>query len=142
MSVCTRKDVTCLVTSLDDTLLVSGSKDATVKVWDVCSLQCVRTLTHKGAITNILLMPTPPDLLNNERRQDLPVIAPFKRHLQKDSNVDSQDTARTVSIRIRRRKERPVEDSYRAPAKKQMSHCINKDVYEFALAQIFNNPAT
>ena len=45
------KDVTCLVTSLDDTLLVSGSKDATVKVWDVCSLQCVRTLTHKGGLS-------------------------------------------------------------------------------------------
>ena len=57
-----------------------------------------------GAITNILLVPTPPDLLNNDKRQDMPIIAPFKRHLQKDSSCDSQNSTETVSIHIRRRK--------------------------------------
>ena len=57
--------MTCLVTSLDDTLLVSGSKDASVKIWDICSLQCVRTLTHKGELVlclvcNVVVLPVRP----------------------------------------------------------------------------------
>ncbi|KAL1433791.1 hypothetical protein MTO96_012320 [Rhipicephalus appendiculatus] len=41
--------VTCLATSLDGQLLVSGSEDCTARVWDVASKQCIHVLHHKGA---------------------------------------------------------------------------------------------
>ena len=44
------KQVTCLSVSLDGTKLASGSHDCTVKIFDVFSGQCVRTLNHKGEI--------------------------------------------------------------------------------------------
>ncbi len=41
--------MTCLCVSLDASLLVSGSDDCSVKIWDVQGRQCVRTIPHKGA---------------------------------------------------------------------------------------------
>ncbi|KAJ8305718.1 hypothetical protein KUTeg_016263 [Tegillarca granosa] len=41
------KKVSCLSLSFDGTQLVSGSHDNTVKVWDVYSGQCIKTLSHK-----------------------------------------------------------------------------------------------
>lgn len=44
----TRNQVTCLSVSTDGSVLLSGSHDETVRVWDVQSKQCIRTLTLKG----------------------------------------------------------------------------------------------
>ena len=46
------KQVTCLSISMDGTKLVSGSHDCTVKIFDVFSGQCVRTLNHKGEVSS------------------------------------------------------------------------------------------
>ena len=43
-----RKQVTCLCVSMDGTALVSGSHDFDVRVWDISSRQCIRTIPHKG----------------------------------------------------------------------------------------------
>ncbi|XP_077390794.1 WD repeat-containing protein 18 isoform X1 [Festucalex cinctus] len=56
-----RKMVTCLSVSMDGTLLVSGSHDESVRVWDVQSKQCVRCFAHKGA-------PSRPSAPNNRSR--------------------------------------------------------------------------
>ena len=42
------KQVTCLSVSTDGCQLLSGSHDTTVKLWDIPSRQCLRTLQHKG----------------------------------------------------------------------------------------------
>ncbi|MBN3284727.1 WDR18 protein, partial [Polyodon spathula] len=42
-----RNLVTCLSVSMDGTLLLSGSHDETVRLWDIQSKQCVRTVNHK-----------------------------------------------------------------------------------------------
>ncbi|XP_077496503.1 WD repeat-containing protein 18 [Amblyomma americanum] len=80
--------VTCLSVSLDGQLLVSGSDDCTARVWDVASRQCIHTLHHKGAVNNVLVVPTPLVLTS---MQPLPPTLPlgiFKRTTQaaKDEN--------------------------------------------------------
>ncbi|XP_051259269.1 WD repeat-containing protein 18 isoform X2 [Dicentrarchus labrax] len=47
-----RNLVTCLSVSMDGTLLLSGSHDETVRLWDVQSKQSIRCLTHKGLFTS------------------------------------------------------------------------------------------
>lgn len=40
--------MTCLSVSTDGSLLLSGSHDETVRLWDIQSKQCLRTVNHKG----------------------------------------------------------------------------------------------
>ncbi|KAK3576318.1 hypothetical protein CHS0354_034010 [Potamilus streckersoni] len=74
------KQVCCLSVSLDGTKLASGSHDCSVKIWDVFSGQSIRTLSHKGAVSNILLVPTPPSIANPDLKPAIS-IKPFQRHL-------------------------------------------------------------
>jgi WD40 repeat protein len=48
LSACPRNQVTCLSVSTDGSVLLSGSHDETVRLWDVQSKQCIRTVTLKG----------------------------------------------------------------------------------------------
>lgn len=43
-----RNLVTCLSVSMDGTVLLSGSNDETVRMWDVQSKQCIWTINHRG----------------------------------------------------------------------------------------------
>lgn len=43
-----RNQVTCLSVSTDGSVLLSGSHDETVRLWDTQSKQCIRTVTLKG----------------------------------------------------------------------------------------------
>ena len=36
--------------SMDGSTLVSGSHDFNVKIWDISSRQCVRTIPHRGSV--------------------------------------------------------------------------------------------
>ena len=40
--------VTCLSLSLDGLTLASGSQDASVRLWNTASRQCIRTIHHTG----------------------------------------------------------------------------------------------
>lgn len=40
--------MTCLSVSTDGSVLLSGSHDESVRLWDVKSKQCLRTVTLKG----------------------------------------------------------------------------------------------
>ncbi|XP_071118662.1 WD repeat-containing protein 18-like [Haliotis cracherodii] len=86
------KQVTCLSVSMDGTRLVSGSHDASVRIWDVFSGQCVRTLAHKDVITNVFLTQTPRGVALPDSRPQLP-LQHFKRHLvstQADDTVSDK----------------------------------------------------
>uniref|UniRef100_A0A131YJS2 Pre-rRNA-processing protein IPI3 n=1 Tax=Rhipicephalus appendiculatus TaxID=34631 RepID=A0A131YJS2_RHIAP len=80
--------VTCLATSLDGQLLVSGSEDCTARVWDVASKQCIHVLHHKGAVTNALVMLTPATLTFMRPSPPTLPLGVFKRTTQaaKDPN--------------------------------------------------------
>lgn len=45
--------MTCLSVSTDGSLLLSGSHDETVRLWDIQSKQCLKTMNHKGR--NVLI---------------------------------------------------------------------------------------
>lgn len=51
--------VTCLSTSFDASALASSSEDGDACIWDLRSRQVIRTLPHKGAVTNLAFVFAP-----------------------------------------------------------------------------------
>ena len=75
--------IVCLATSQTGTRLVSGGKDGRVVVWDVASRQVLKIFNrHKGTITNVLVVPRPPDLFGGGGGRQLPVMAALQRTSQ------------------------------------------------------------
>ena len=85
-----QKRVTCLSVSASGQLLVSGSDDSTVKIWNTSTGQCLRTLLHKGPVTNAFIVPFPQSFLSSKynRTNSPALIKPFEKQLKTD-NVDS-----------------------------------------------------
>lgn len=75
-----RNLVTCLSVSMDGTLLLSGSHDETVRLWDIQSKQSIRCLTHKGPVTNAVIMLAPANMFLPDSRPTIP-LPRFSRHL-------------------------------------------------------------
>ncbi|XP_041646353.1 WD repeat-containing protein 18 [Cheilinus undulatus] len=75
-----RNLVTCLSVSMDGTLLLSGSHDETIRLWDIQSKQSIRCLAHKGPVTNAIIMPAPANMFLPDSRPALP-LPRFGRHL-------------------------------------------------------------
>ncbi|KAF6210768.1 hypothetical protein GE061_013879 [Apolygus lucorum] len=48
------KQVSCIAISTDSMYLFSGSHDETIRVWHIESHQCVRKLSQRGAVTNLM----------------------------------------------------------------------------------------
>ncbi|XP_013403336.1 WD repeat-containing protein 18 [Lingula anatina] len=94
------KQVTCLSVNMDSSLLVSGSHDCSVKLWDIQSRQCIRTLAHKGPVTNLVISPTPPGVSSSEWKTSLP-LQQFKRQL---FTAEDQAEDQTLHIKIKRSK--------------------------------------
>ncbi|XP_070765382.1 WD repeat-containing protein 18 isoform X2 [Enoplosus armatus] len=75
-----RNLVTCLSVSMDGTLLLSGSHDEMVRLWDVQSKQSIRCLAHKGPVTNAVIMAAPANMFLPDSRPAIP-LPRFSRHL-------------------------------------------------------------
>ncbi|XP_026200706.1 WD repeat-containing protein 18 [Anabas testudineus] len=75
-----RNLVSCLSVSMDGTLLLSGSHDETVRLWDTNSKQSIRCLAHKGPVTNAVIMPAPANMFLPDSRPSVP-LPRFSRHL-------------------------------------------------------------
>ncbi|XP_010633263.1 WD repeat-containing protein 18 isoform X1 [Fukomys damarensis] len=75
-----RNQVTCLSVSSDGSVLLSGSHDETVRLWDVQSKQCIRTVTLKGPVTNAAIVLAPVSMLSSDFRPSLP-LPHFNKHL-------------------------------------------------------------
>ncbi|ELT93327.1 hypothetical protein CAPTEDRAFT_176002 [Capitella teleta] len=98
------KKVLCLAISLDGSILVSGSQDTDVRMWDIHSKQCIRTLSHKGPIANLMLTVAPPALGAVGDALPLPPIQHFQRHLLSDAeSVGEGSKRRTFSVRLTKR---------------------------------------
>lgn len=87
-------EVTCLVLNIDGSILASGSKDMSVKLWHTSSGQCIRTLPHKGSITNLLIT-SYPSQLSSELFSPVAGLKQLERHLHGNNDIDG-----TVEVTI------------------------------------------
>jgi len=76
---CTRQAITSLSISNSGTTLVSGSLDNTAKLWDVHSRQAIKTLTHKGPVSNVVISLQQRLFLEKTTRKLPQSIQPFKK---------------------------------------------------------------
>lgn len=81
------KTVTCLAVSLDEQTLMSGSEDSNVMTWNIQSRSLLKTLPHKGPITNAIFILTPQVMFNREAKLEL-ITKNFQR--MKDS-IESRE---------------------------------------------------
>ncbi|XP_015668939.2 WD repeat-containing protein 18 [Protobothrops mucrosquamatus] len=83
-----RNQVTCLSISTDGSLLLSGSHDETVRLWDIQSKQCLRTVNYKGPITNAFITLAPANMLNPDSKPRIP-LPKFSRHLHSTESMEN-----------------------------------------------------
>lgn len=72
------KSITCLALSIDETILVSGSADETIKLWHIGSKQCTRTIRMKGSVTNVIVT-TLSESLHSYELQPTTLIRSFQK---------------------------------------------------------------
>uniref|UniRef100_A0A7M4G0P2 WD repeat-containing protein 18 n=1 Tax=Crocodylus porosus TaxID=8502 RepID=A0A7M4G0P2_CROPO len=84
-----RNQVTCLSVSTDGSLLLSGSHDETVRLWEIQSKQCLRTVTHKGPVTNAFIVLAPANMLHPDSKPNVP-LPKFSKHLHGTESSDAQ----------------------------------------------------
>ncbi|XP_022087826.1 WD repeat-containing protein 18-like isoform X2 [Acanthaster planci] len=93
------KPVTCLSVSMDGTLLVSGSQDNTACIWHINSKQQIRTLNHKGAVSNVKFTPSPGNLVNSQSKPTFP-LQTFKRHLLSAEADGDEKSGGEIGVRL------------------------------------------
>jgi len=79
--------VTTLSISLDGESLISGGNDENVLFWHIPSKQLIRTLPHKGTVTNAFFTLAPKAMFDKEVKLTL-ITNNFKRMLDNDSSND------------------------------------------------------
>ncbi|CAG9130388.1 unnamed protein product [Plutella xylostella] len=79
------KAVTCLSVSLDGETLMSGSNDEQVILWHIRSRQPIRTVRHKGPITNAFFTVNFPAIYKQDFSPTV-VLHSLDRTLEKDSD--------------------------------------------------------
>ncbi|PKY38151.1 WD40 repeat-like protein [Rhizophagus irregularis] len=93
--------VTSLALSYDATLLLSGSQDGTLIIWDIMSKQMIKNFSHyKGPIVNLFTFIKPPDLgLSTNNLSNKITIQPiqlFQRNTTQNS--EQKDNFENVNI--------------------------------------------
>ena len=89
------KAITCLAISLDEQTLMSGSEDCNVITWNIQSRSLLKTLPHKGAITNAVFILTPWIMFDREAKLEL-ITRNFQRMKE---NAETQDSE-TIDIMV------------------------------------------
>ncbi|KAM3965975.1 WD repeat-containing protein 18 [Aphomia sociella] len=79
------KVVTCLSVSLDGETLVSGSNDEQVILWHIHSKQPIRTIRHKGPITNAIFTVNFPAIYKQDFSPNN-ILHSLERTLEKDAD--------------------------------------------------------
>ncbi|XP_026751609.1 WD repeat-containing protein 18 [Galleria mellonella] len=79
------KIVNCLSVSLDGETLMSGSSDEQVILWHIPSLQPIRTIRHKGPVTNAFFTVNFPAIFEQDFSPNI-ILHSLDRTLEKDSD--------------------------------------------------------
>uniref|UniRef100_A0A3B5A5D8 WD repeat-containing protein 18 n=1 Tax=Stegastes partitus TaxID=144197 RepID=A0A3B5A5D8_9TELE len=138
-----RNLVTCLSVSMDGTLLLSGSHDETVRLWDIQSKQSVRCLTHKGPVMNAVIMAAPANMFLPDSRPTVP-LPRFNRHLHA-SEGDGGESGE-VCVRLGLHVQSVFGDGENTKVRVaeleeevQTLKKVNKDLYDFS-SQLLTKP--
>lgn len=86
--------VKCLTLSLDGETLVSGGDDNNVYIWHISSRQLLRTIPHKGAITNVILKLNNKNMLRPEKKYNL-IAGSLKRMIDSKSSSNDSEIVET-----------------------------------------------
>ncbi|NXR56117.1 WDR18 protein, partial [Hippolais icterina] len=113
-----RNQVTCLSVSTDGSLLLSGSHDETVRLWDIQSKQCLKTMNHKGPVTNAFIVLAPANMFNPDGKPSVP-LPKFSRHLHGTESSD-EPGAEGVTLRLGMHQQEPGQ-SYLEKAERMYS---------------------
>jgi pre-rRNA-processing protein IPI3 len=95
------KAITCLATTLDEQTLISGSEDCNVIIWNIPSRSILKTLPHKGSITNISLITTPQIMFNREAKLEL-ITKNFQRVMNNAEEMENVEILHTHEISCRK----------------------------------------
>lgn len=79
------KEVTCLSVSLDGETLMSSSNDEQVVLWHIHSKQPIRTIRHKGSVTNAFFTVNFPAIYEQDFSPNV-ILHSLERTLEKDSD--------------------------------------------------------
>lgn len=85
--------VTCVSLSMDSETMLSGGQDGNLIIWHIKSKQVLKTIKHKGPVSNAFFTITPPNMFNGDAKLQL-LTSPFQRILE------SPDTLADVPIRV------------------------------------------
>lgn len=85
--------VTCVSLSMDSETMLSGGLDGNLIIWHIKSKQVLKTIKHKGPVSNAFFTITPPNMFNGDAKLQL-LTSPFQRILE------SPDTLADVPIRV------------------------------------------
>lgn len=85
--------VSCISLSMDGDTVLSAGQDGNLIIWHIKSKQMLKTIKHKGAVTNARFLMTPPNMFNAEAKLQL-ITGPFQRILE------STDSLSDVPIRV------------------------------------------
>merc|ERR1712080_393844 len=106
------KSVSCLDVSMSGSMLISGSLDETVKVWDIASHQCLRTLRHKGPVTNAMFMYVAVNVFSGDYPKPTLVVKQFKRFDQEGSEgsecIEMNIVNKTAEVWSQRKQAAPL----------------------------------
>uniref|UniRef100_A0A4W5LD83 WD repeat-containing protein 18 n=1 Tax=Hucho hucho TaxID=62062 RepID=A0A4W5LD83_9TELE len=140
-----RNLVTCLSVSMDGTLLLSGSHDETIRLWDIQSKQSIRSINHKGPVTNALIIPAPANMFLPDSRPGIP-LPRFSRHLNPSEQGEGVETG-GVCLRLAPHTQSVFGDGENT--KVRVSELeeevrtlkkVNKDLYDFS-TQLLTKPS-
>ncbi|XP_048831758.1 WD repeat-containing protein 18 [Brienomyrus brachyistius] len=86
-----RNLVTSLSVSMDGTLLLSGSHDETIRLWDIQSKQTIRISSLKGPVTNAFIIPAPANMFLPDSRPGV-ALPRFSRHLNPSEQAEGSES--------------------------------------------------
>lgn len=142
------KGVTCLSVSLDGEILMSGSNDESVILWHIQSRQPLRTIRHKGAITNAFFTLNMSSIYNQDFSPKI-ILHNLHRTLEKDTEdiTEIEVLCRGESgfwpkkmdddsnINIITAEPKNDTNNYNSKLKKELEHLkkINANLYAFSI---------
>lgn len=132
------KTITCLALSVDDTILVSGSADETIRLWYVNSKQLVRTIRLKGIILNLLVRMLP-ELLQVSEVQPSTVIRSFQKRYDGDQTTQTLEIICPIDNYVERLNENGTEnrdDELTLNDQIDELRQINRELFDYAKTKI------